>query len=117
MGLMGYDYVAPRLTRRIERREAIRQRLHEAHEGVLLFLRQTQPPDSLRVHVGGRLRRRPAGRAFAGIIGPTTRQDVASIVERHDGFQALEIPGVPVSFHQIRIWELRGVLQRRYLTA
>src|SRR5260370_29519059 len=114
MGLMGYDYVAPRITCRIERREAIRQRLHEAHEGVLLFLRQTKPPDSLRVHVGGRLRRRPAGRAFAGIIGPTTRQDVASIVEMHDGFQALEIPVVPVSFYKFRIGALVDVAQRRY---
>src|SRR6266700_7583773 len=112
MGLMGYDYVAPRLTCRIERREAIRQRLYEAHEGVLLFLRQTQPPDSLRVHVGGRLRCRPARRAFARIVGLAARQDVARVVEMHDGLQAREIPVVRIGLYKARIRSLIDVAQR-----
>src|SRR6266478_8889984 len=117
MGLMGYGYVAPRLTRRIERREAIRQRLHEAHEGVLLLLRQAQPPDSLRVHVGGPLWCRPARRAFARIVGLAARENVARVVEMHDGFQAREIPVVRIGFHKVRIRALIDVAQRWYLKA
>src|SRR5260370_38187610 len=103
MGLMGYGYVAPRLTRRIERREAIRQRLHEAHEGVLLLLRQAQPPDSLRVHVGGPLWCRPARRAFARIVGLAARQNGPRVVERQFGFLARERPVCVVVLRDVRI--------------
>src|SRR5258707_13554595 len=109
---MGYDYVAPRLTCRIERREAIRQRLHEAHEGVLLLLRQAQPPDSLRVHVGGPLWCRPARRAFARIVGLSARQNVARVVQIHDGFQARETPVVRQGFPKDRLSALTDVALR-----
>jgi hypothetical protein len=48
-------------------------------------------PDFARVHVVGGFRRGPARRAFAGIMGLASRQDVARVVEMHDLFQAIEV--------------------------
>src|SRR6267154_4271367 len=47
----------------------IRQRLHEENERVLFCIRQTQTTNFARVHIGGRLRRWPAGRTFTRIMG------------------------------------------------
>src|SRR5215468_11392230 len=68
----------------IARHEAVRQRLHEAYERVLLCVREAQSPHAFRVHVGGRLRRGPTRRAFAGVVGLAARQDVPRVVEMHD---------------------------------
>jgi hypothetical protein len=55
--------------RPIESHKAVRQRLHEAHNRILFCLRQAEVPDFAPVHVLGRFRRGPAGRAFTGIVG------------------------------------------------
>ena len=57
------------------------QGLHEAHDRVLLCVREAQAPNSARVHVVGRFRRRPACRTFIGVMGLAARQDVARVVE------------------------------------
>src|SRR5882757_7454636 len=52
----------------------IRQRLHEENKRVLFCIRQTQTTNFAGVHIGGRLRRWPAGRTFARIMGLAARQ-------------------------------------------
>ena len=69
----------------------IRQRLHEDNERVLVGVSQPEASDFARVHVIGRLRRGPACRALAGVMGLASRQDVARVVEMHDLLQAREI--------------------------
>ena len=98
----------------IYRHKPIRQRLHEAHERILLLVRQAQASHPARVHVVGRLRRRPARRTFAGIMGLAARQDVARVVEVHDRLQAREISVVAVGLHEARIGPLVHVAQCRH---
>jgi hypothetical protein len=57
------------------RREAVRQRLHEGDERVLLRVRQAEVPDFAPVHVVARFRRGPARRTFAGIMRFASPQD------------------------------------------
>src|SRR6266446_6879066 len=73
-----------------DRHEPVGQRLHEADDRILLCVCQAQAPNSARVHIGGRFRRRPASRTFIGVMGPAARQDVARVVEMHDRLQARE---------------------------
>jgi len=95
----------------------ISQRLHEAHDRILICVRQAQSPNSARVHVVGRLRRRPARRTFSGIIRLASRQHIARIVEMHDRFQAREITIVPVRLHESGIRPLVNITQRRHLNS
>src|SRR6266404_3388998 len=95
----------------------IRQRLHEENERVLFCIRQTQTTNFARVHIGGRLRRWPAGRTFARIMGLAARQHIACVVEMHDLLQAREITIVPVRLHEGRIRPLVNIAQRRHLNS
>src|SRR5215510_16507724 len=98
----------------IERHKAVRERLHEAHERILLCIRQTESPHPFCVHVVSRLRCRPADRAFAGIIGRAARQDVPRVVEMHNDFEALKISVVPISFDKGRVRPFVDIAQRRH---
>src|SRR5262245_46602623 len=86
--------------RTLTRREAIRQRLHENHERILLWVREVQPAHSFGVHIGGRLRLRPARNTLARIIWSAARQHVTRVVEMHDGLQAGEVSIVSVRLYE-----------------
>src|ERR1700730_14783585 len=100
-----------------DRHEPVGQRLHEADDRILLCVRQAQAPNSARVHVVGRLRRRPAYRTFTDVMGLAAWQDVASVVEMHDRLQAREISVVPVGLHEGRIGPLVHIAQCRHLNS
>ena len=99
----------------VARHEPVGQRLHEAHDRILLCVRQAQAPNSARVHVVGRFRRRPACRTFIDVMGLAARQDVARVVEMHDRLQAREISVVPIGLHEARIGPLVHIAQCRHL--
>ena len=95
--------------------EPVGQRLHEADDRILLCVRQVQPPNSARVHIFGRFRRRPACRTFIDVVGLAARQDVARVVEMHDRLQAGEVAVVPVGLDEGWIGPLIHIAQRRDL--
>jgi hypothetical protein len=66
--------------RLLPRHEAVRERLHEAHQRVFFLVRESKLPHLLCIHVLGRLRWRPASRAFARIIRQTARESIARVV-------------------------------------
>src|ERR1700726_1013231 len=103
--------------RPIERHKAVRQRLHEAHDRILLCLRQAEAPDFARVDVLGRLRRGPAGRAFTGVMGRAARQHIARVVEMHDLLQARKISVMRVGLDEGRIRPLVHIAKRRHLNS
>jgi hypothetical protein len=70
-----------------------------------------------RVHIGSRLRRRPAGRTFTRIMGLAARQHIARVVEMHDLLQASEISIMPVGLHEGRIGPLVHVAKCRHLNS
>ena len=98
-----------------DRHEPVGQGLHEAHDRILLCVRQAQAPNSARVHVVGRFRRRPTCRTFIDVVGLAARQNVARVVEMHDRLQARKISVVRVSLHEARIGPLVHIAQRRHL--
>src|SRR5262245_15163304 len=98
-----------RTARTLTRREAIRQRLHEIHERILLRVREVQPAHSFGVHIGSRLRWRPARDALARFIWSAARQNVTRVVETHDGLQAGEVSIVSVRLHESGEWPLVDV--------
>src|SRR6267142_647310 len=102
---------------RVDRHESVRQRLHEAHEGILLCVRQAKASNSAPVHVGGRFRRRPARRTFTGIMRLAARQHVARVVEVHDRLQTREVSIMPVGLHERRIGPLVHIAQCRDLNS
>src|SRR3977135_3227662 len=69
-------------------------------------------PNLTCVHVGGRLWRGPACRAFARLIGLTAWPNAARVVEVHDGLEAFEIAVVAIGLHEFRIGPLVHVAQR-----
>src|ERR1700676_5037132 len=101
----------------IARHEAVRQRLHKTYQLILLGVRQSQAPYSFRVHVVGRFRCGPTRRTFAGVVELAARQDVARIVEMHDGFQADEVSVVSIGLNKGGIRPLVHIAQRRHLKA
>src|SRR6202011_1330468 len=98
-----------------DRHEPVGQRLHEADDRILLCVRQAQAPNSARVHVVGRFRRRPACRTFTHVVGLAARQDVARVVEMHDRLQAREISVVSVGLDEACIGPLVDIAQCRHL--
>src|SRR6202023_3626440 len=101
----------------VDRHKPVRQRLHEAHDRILLCVRQAQAPNSARVHVVGRLRRRPAYRTFTDVMELAARQDVARVVEVHDRLQAREISVVRIGLHEGRIGPLVHIAKCRHLNS
>src|ERR1700681_796417 len=97
----------------IARHEAVRQRLHKTYQLILLGVRQSQAPYSFRVHVVGRFRCGPTRRTFAGVVELAARQDVARIVEMHDGFQADELSVVSIGLNKCGSMPLVHIAQRR----
>src|SRR5712671_3122865 len=95
----------------------IRPRLHEENECVLFCVRQTPTTNFARVHIGGRLRRWPAGRTFTRIMGLAARQHVARVVEMCYLLQAGKISIMPVGPHEGRIRPFVDVAQCRYLNS
>ncbi len=72
-------------------------------------------PDLARVHIVGRLWRRPACRALTGVMGLTSRQNIAGVVEMRDLFQAREVSVMPVGLHEGWRRPLVHIAQRRHL--
>src|ERR1700745_1964940 len=62
-------------------------------------------------------RGRPAACTLAGVVCSTTRQHVASAVEMHDLFQALEMAVMAIGLHKVRARPLVDVAQRGHLKA
>jgi hypothetical protein len=96
-------------------REAVRERLHEAHQCVFFLVRKPESSDELGVHVVGGLGRGPARGALAGVIGAAAPQDVARVVEVHDRLKALKITIVSVGFDELLIRPLIHIAQGWYL--
>src|SRR6516162_7844269 len=99
----------------VAQHEAVRQRLHEADERILLRVGQTKSPQLCCVQVVGRLWLRPAGRPLAGIVAVAARQYVARVVEMNDHLQAGEVSVVSVGLHKAGIRSFVDVAQRRNL--
>src|SRR3984893_11135526 len=100
---------------RVAWHKPIRQRLHEAHDGIFLGIRKAETTNALGVQVVGRFRCRPARRALAGIVRLASRQGAARIIEMHDRLEALEITVVTVGLHEGRIRALVHIAQCRNL--
>src|SRR4029077_19439717 len=95
-------------------REAVRERLHEAHQRVFFLVRKPESSNELGVHVVGGLGRGPARGALAGVIGAAAPQDVARVVEVHDRLKALKITIVSVGFDEVLIRPLIHIAQSWY---
>ena len=96
-------------------REAVCERLHEAHQRAFFLVRKPKSSDELGVHVVGGLGRGPARGALAGVIGAAAPQDVARVVEVRDRLKALKITIVSVGFDELLIRPLIHVAQGWYL--
>jgi hypothetical protein len=87
----------------------VREGLQESHNGGLLFGGQTKIAQFPCVEVRGHFWRRLAvciQSLCFGIVTGAHGFYIPGIVEVHNTFQALEIPVVPVGFHETINWPL-----------